>query len=82
MVACSCSPVEIDISGIIRLSNALTRVEERLSKLVSDCLLSSIDDNHQLVVIIPTHYSWIVTLWHFGTDSIVSYAGENKSIIL
>ena len=38
IVACSCQPVAIDISGIIRLSNALTRVEERLSKIVYDCL--------------------------------------------
>ena len=38
IVACSWAPVAIDISGIIRLSNALTRVEERLSKVVSDFL--------------------------------------------
>ena len=38
IVACSCQPVAVDISGIIRLSNALTRVEERLSKLACDCL--------------------------------------------
>jgi hypothetical protein len=63
IVACSCQPVAIDISGIIRLSNALTRIEERLSKLVYDCL-SSTADNHQQDVIIPAHNSWIVTLWH------------------
>jgi hypothetical protein len=38
IVACSCNPVAIDISGTIRLSNALTRVEESLSKLVHDCI--------------------------------------------
>ena len=38
IVACSWSPVAIDISGIIRLSNALTRVDERLSKLICDRL--------------------------------------------
>jgi hypothetical protein len=76
-----CSPVAIDINGIIRLSNALTRVEERLSKLVDDCLDISTDDNsitHK--VIIPAHNNWIVTLWHFGTDSLVRYAGEKFEV--
>jgi hypothetical protein len=75
IVACSCSPVAIDISGIIRLSNALTRVEEKLSKLVHDCLGISTDNTnnvyHQQLNTIPAHNSWIVTLWHFGTDSFV-----------
>jgi hypothetical protein len=84
IVACSCSPVAIDISGIIRLSNALTRVEERLSKLVHDCLSisansSSVTHNQQ-EVIIPAHNNWIVTLWHFGSDSLVRYAGEKFEV--
>ena len=33
-VACSMNPVIVDCKGIIRLSNALTRVEERLLRLV------------------------------------------------
>jgi hypothetical protein len=64
IVACSCYPVAIDISGIIRLSNALTRIEERLSKLVvCDCLNSShatTEHYQQKEVIIPTHNNWIV----------------------
>jgi hypothetical protein len=35
MVGCSYSPIAVDISGIIRLSNALTRVEERLTRLLT-----------------------------------------------
>jgi hypothetical protein len=84
IVACSCQPIAIDISGIIRLSNALTRVEERLSKLVHDCLCISADNgsitHNQQEVIIPTHNDWIVTLWHFGTDSLVRYAGEKFEV--
>ena len=30
MVACSLNPVAVDVKGLVRLSNALTRVEERL----------------------------------------------------
>jgi hypothetical protein len=66
-------PVVSDIGGLIRLSNALTRVEERLSRLV--------DDSNQLLLspkfhLIPDHNSWIVTMWHFGSDSLEGYAGE------
>ena len=91
IVACSCHPVAVDISGIIRLSNALTRVEERLSKLVYDCLSvtsgnssnrnSMYQQEHQdTTTIIPAHSNWIVTLWHFGTDSLVRYAGEKFEV--
>ena len=91
IVACSCQPVAVDISGIIRLSNALTRVEERLSKIVYDCLSvtsgnssnrnSMYQQEHQdTTTIIPAHSNWIVTLWHFGTDSLVRYAGEKFEV--
>lgn len=84
IVACSWSPVAIDISGIIRLSNALTRVEERLSKLVYDCLSTMTSNSsskyHQHTITIPVHTNWIVTLWHFGTDSLVRYAGEKFEV--
>jgi hypothetical protein len=36
-VGCSYSPIAVDTLGIICLSNALTRVEERLSRLIEDC---------------------------------------------
>jgi hypothetical protein len=91
IIACSCQPVAMDISGIIRLSNALTRVEERLSKIVYDCLSvtggnssngsSMYQQEHQdTTTIIPAHSSWIVTLWHFGTDSLIRYAGEKFEV--
>ena len=91
IVGCSCQPVAIDISGVIRLSNALTRVEERLSKIVYDCLSvtggnnsnrsSMYQQEHQdTTTIIPAYSNWIVTLWHFGTDSLVRYAGEKFEV--
>jgi hypothetical protein len=33
MVACSQTPVAADLKGLVRLSNALTRVEERLYRM-------------------------------------------------
>jgi hypothetical protein len=81
LVACSWAPVAIDISGIIHLSNALTRVEERLSKLACDCLnITTGSTYHQHTITIPAHSSWIVTLWHFGTDSLIRYAGEKFEV--
>jgi hypothetical protein len=72
-VGCSMKPVVSDIGGLIRLSNALTRVEERLSRLV--------DDSNQLLLspkfhLIPDNNSWTVTMWHFCSDSLNEYTGE------
>ena len=36
-VACSFAPIANDTDGLIRLSNALTRVEERTSRIVDEC---------------------------------------------
>jgi hypothetical protein len=37
VVGCSLAPIAVDTSGIIRLSDALTRVEERLSRVIEAC---------------------------------------------
>ena len=73
IVGCSLRPVVLDIEGLIPLSIALTRVEERLSRLL--------DVRNQLLLspkfhLIPEHNSWIVTMWHFGKDSLNEYTGE------
>jgi hypothetical protein len=57
VIGCSCSPVILDIAGIIRLSNALAIIRERLSRLI-------IDGQE-----IPNHMDWTVTMRHFGADS-------------
>ena len=67
IVACSMKPVVVDHEGLIRLSNLLTSVEERLSALVTGCAHTT---HPMSQFLIPNHYSWIVTMWHFGTDSL------------
>jgi hypothetical protein len=58
IVGCSSNPVAADIKGLVRLSNALTRVEERLLRYI-ECaplplsLSSSFNSDHE---------SWIVTM--------------------
>lgn len=64
VIGCSCSPVIVDIAGVIRLSNALAIIRERLSRLVKDGLE------------LPHHLEWTVTMWHFGADSSIEYKGE------
>jgi hypothetical protein len=63
VIGCSCSPVIVDIAGVIRLSDALAIIRERLSRLVKDGLE------------IPHHMDWTVTMWHFGADSSIQYKG-------
>lgn len=87
VIACSLTPVSVSMSGIILLSNALTRVEERLAILLTNqgCnanysgLVGSSATNNGMGdqnLKIPDHHLWIVTMWHFGTDALVEYAGE------
>ena len=73
IVACSMKPVVVDHEGLIRLSNILTSVEERLLASVTGCP-HTISPLPQIQI--PNHNSWIVTMWHFGTDSLSEYAGE------
>ena len=75
MVACSLNPVAADIKGLVRLSNALTRVEERLLRYI-ECAPPSLS----LSSSIPDHESWIVTMWHFGSDSPSEYTGDEFEV--
>jgi hypothetical protein len=74
IVACSNAPIVTDTTGIIRLSIALTRVEERLSRIVDECGKSIVGGYESLPI--PEHDSWIVTMWHFGHDGSNEYTGQ------
>lgn len=66
VAACSNAPIVADVEGLIRLTIALTRVEERLSRIVEEC-----GKNQEGLepLAIPEHDKWIVKLWHVGIDS-------------
>ena len=68
VVACSGAPVATTTNDIIRLSNALTRIEERVTRILDECG-NSIPGGYENIPI-PDHGKWIVTLWHFGIDSL------------
>jgi hypothetical protein len=71
-VACSYKPIVVDIAGVIRLSNALTRVEERLSRYIDEVGVGKSS--------IPEHMTWLLTMWHFGADAKAVYEGERFHI--
>jgi hypothetical protein len=73
-VACSMNPVIVDCKGIIRLSNALTRVEERLLRLVEVGVGGALSLSSKCII--PDHNTWTVTMWHFGADSSREYTGK------
>src|SRR6478736_1523917 len=81
IVGCSSNPVAADIKGLVRLSNVLTRVEERLLRYI-ECAPPSVSLLSSSVASspIPDHDSWIVTMWHFGSDSPSGYTGEKFEV--
>jgi hypothetical protein len=86
VIGCSLNPIALDVSGIIRLTNTLSIVEERLSRLakkacpLGDSITAHKDDfpNYRRTCfsMIPLYSQWIVTMWHFGTDALTEYSGE------
>ena len=77
VIGCSYCPVAVDISGVIRLSNALTLIHDRLERLVNDKRDDNCNDNPIQVIIIANHMTWTVTMWHFGVDSSRLYKGKS-----
>jgi hypothetical protein len=71
----------VDIHGVTRLSDALRLIHHRLQGLVEEAKNCEVnrDDNSGPLIIIPNPLTWIVTMWHFGVDSSIEYAGERFS---
>jgi hypothetical protein len=76
VVGCSYAPIAVDINGVIRLSNVLAVVEERLSNLIDDYAKVNDSGRGYSKLSIPNHNGWIVTIWHFGADALSTYSGE------
>lgn len=91
VVGCSLNPIVLDVTGVIRLTNTLSIIEERLSRLVKGSrkiqgfdAIKGIDgsslDHRSYHGIIPPHFEWTVTMWHFGADALIEYSGEKFSV--
>jgi hypothetical protein len=66
IVGCSRDPITIDERGITRLSCALTRIEEKLSRKLDEC--GALLEGEYERIPIPNNGRWQVTMWHFGKD--------------
>jgi len=73
IVSCSLRPIALDSNGIIGFFTLLATTEERLRSLLS------LPSNGNRVTI-PDYKTWIITMWHFGRDSLTEFAGEKFSI--
>ena len=83
VIGCSYQPFPLDIPGIIDLSNMLTRIEEKIIRIIHDNLNDIVFTDasvRQDIVVIPSYKDWIITMWHFGSDSFVEYSGEKFSM--
>ena len=60
IVACSQNPVAVDLKGLVRLSNALTRVEERILRYI-ECPPPSVTRHYPFQIIILDCYN--VAFW-------------------
>jgi len=77
IVGCSKNPIIGDFDGIIRLSDVLTRIEDRLSAIVNDPSNKTFNAEYNPSHIkIPNKDDWIITLWHLHRDSYEEYSGE------
>jgi hypothetical protein len=76
-VKCSDNPIILDIDGIMRLTEALTRIEERLTAILNDPNNKTFNAEYNPSDIkISNKDDWIITLWHFNRDSEEEYSGE------
>jgi hypothetical protein len=74
IIACSSVPFTLDYDGILRLSNCLSIVEERIQGYVDQCL--GILNQSDSYILVPSHMSWTVLMWHFGADALTEYSGK------
>jgi hypothetical protein len=79
IIGCSLVPIPLDANGIIRFFNMLVRVEEKLQTILD----SSIPINcTEKSCSIPEYETWIVTMWHFGRDASIEYAGAKFTVTI
>ncbi len=76
-MGCSNNPIMCDFDGIMRLSEALTRIEERLAAVINDPNNKTFNSEYNISEIkIPNKDDWAITLWHLHRDSYEEYSGK------
>jgi hypothetical protein len=86
MIACTESPISIDLEGMAKLTSGLVRAEERLQNVINEYIRLNLRNSKLSATSllctdsIPNHLSWTVTMWHFGFDSLTEYSGQRFHI--
>jgi hypothetical protein len=76
-ISCCFKPIAVDIPDILPLCEALTRTEINLASTVENYYKHN--DLHS-VITMPRYTTWIVTMWHFGVDTIQEYTGKEFEV--
>ena len=66
IIACSDEPFPLDYQGIIAFFTTLARIQGLLIGILLNIHRNKIDQNQS----IPDYMKWIITMWHFGRDSL------------
>ena len=93
IVACTLRPIPINYDGISKFTEMLTRTEERITNMIKNIQGKDDKNNDPLnsqnniaataaasIINIPHYNAWIITMWHFGADSMLQCTGEKFSI--
>ena len=76
IISCSSNPIMLDPSGVMRLTEVLTRVDERLAAILNDFRNKTYNKEYNPSEIkIPNKDEWKTVLWHLGRDS-QQYSGK------
>jgi hypothetical protein len=76
-ISCSFRPIAVDVPDILPLCEALTRTEISLAGTAENY---SRNNGSHPVMTIPRYTKWIVTMWHFGVDTINEYSGNEFEV--
>jgi hypothetical protein len=76
-ISCSFRPIAVDVPDILPLCEALTRTEISLAGTGENYYGNN---GSRPVMTIPRYTKWIVTMWHFGVDTINEYSGNEFEV--
>ena len=79
VIGCTLEPIPLDFNGIITFFNLLVGVEEKLQTILDSSIPVNCDNKCNSI---PGYKSWIVTMWHFGRDSLTEYSGKQFSVTM
>ena len=71
-VGCTLAPIELDINGLMRLSNALAIIEDRINREIEESTLSK-TKQVTTSLSVPDYGYWVITMWHLNRDASITY---------